>query len=87
MVNILSPWLTLVASFLETPRIDECNSNPCVNNETCTDGVNLFTCSCTAGFMGGSCEQSKIIFSDTICGKDFPYELCAQNSGDVSRIK
>ena len=43
--------------------INECDSNPCVNDGTCTDGDNLFTCACAAGFMGDACEQSKIIFS------------------------
>ena len=42
--------------------VDECASNPCVNSGTCNDGFNIFTCACAAGFMGGACEQSKIVF-------------------------
>ena len=36
--------------------IDECGSNPCVNNGTCIDGVNGFTCNCTREFGGDRCE-------------------------------
>ena len=52
--------LTLVFNtFIGT---DECASNPCANGGTCEDGDNLFTCTCAAGFMGGTCDQSKIFF-------------------------
>ena len=36
--------------------IDECGRNPCVNNGTCIDGVNGFTCNCTREFDGDRCE-------------------------------
>ncbi|XP_060775760.1 sushi, nidogen and EGF-like domain-containing protein 1 isoform X2 [Neoarius graeffei] len=36
--------------------IDECNSYPCQNGGTCTDGVNSFTCHCPPGFTGTLCE-------------------------------
>ena len=38
------------------PDIDECNSNPCAHNGTCTDGVNSFNCSCEEGYTGHDCE-------------------------------
>ena len=41
---------------------DECDSNPCVNGGTCTDGLDLFTCACDAGFMGATCNGGEIIF-------------------------
>ncbi len=28
--------------------INECETNPCLNNGTCTDGFNNYTCSCTS---------------------------------------
>ena len=42
--------------------VNECESNPCTNGATCEDGVNMFTCTCASGFMGGVCEQGMIIF-------------------------
>ena len=37
--------------------IDECVSSPCLNNGTCTDGVNTFTCTCEAGMQGNVCQE------------------------------
>ena len=42
--------------------INECASNPCTNGATCDDGVDMFFCTCAAGFMGGICEQGTIMF-------------------------
>ena len=41
--------------------IDECESGPCQNNGTCTDGTNLFSCQCMPGWNGTKCETSKHI--------------------------
>ena len=30
--------------------IDECVTNPCLNDGTCVDGVNGFTCECIDGY-------------------------------------
>ena len=38
--------------------VDECASNPCQNNGTCTDEVNQFQCSCLAGFTDNVCQTS-----------------------------
>lgn len=35
---------------------DECESEPCFNNGTCTDQLNSFNCSCPQGFSGLQCE-------------------------------
>ena len=37
--------------------VDECELNPCQNNGSCTDGINSFTCNCTAGWGGDTCQQ------------------------------
>ena len=37
--------------------INECDSNPCVNNGTCNDRINGFNCSCPPGFNGSRCEK------------------------------
>ena len=39
--------------------IDECSSNPCANDGMCTDAVNMYTCSCAAGYNGDNCETSQ----------------------------
>ena len=39
--------------------INHCAVNPCLNGGTCMDGVNSYTCSCTAGFTGKDCETSE----------------------------
>ena len=35
---------------------NDCIANPCHNGGTCHDGCNSFTCSCTGGFIGDTCD-------------------------------
>ena len=37
-------------------EIDECESSPCLNNASCLDDLNSFTCQCMDGFEGALCE-------------------------------
>lgn len=46
--------------FLSLPDIDECASGPCRNGGTCTNGLNSYTCTCVAGWMGVNCETGNI---------------------------
>lgn len=39
-------------------NIDECISNPCLNQGTCIDGVNGYTCQCTLPFTGTAHTRS-----------------------------
>ena len=32
--------------------IDECASDPCQNDATCNDAVNMYTCTCDSGWTG-----------------------------------
>lgn len=47
-------------SFFPTSDIDECDSDPCLNNATCNDLINGYNCSCAAGFDGILCENGKL---------------------------
>ena len=38
--------------------IDECQSDPCLNQGICIDEINGFTCNCSQGFIGVQCELS-----------------------------
>ena len=48
--------------------IGECTSVPCLNNGTCVDEINRFTCICERGFSGNVCETRKICIT---IGKPF----------------
>ena len=41
--------------------INECASNPCLNHENCTDGINKYTCSCITGYTGNQCKVGKCV--------------------------
>ena len=43
-------------------EINECDSMPCQNGATCTDGIASYTCSCPAGYTGILCETGKCRF-------------------------
>ena len=42
-----------------SPDIDECAAKPCLNGGSCEDGINSYTCKCSAGFDGKNCENSE----------------------------
>eukprot|EP00058_Branchiostoma_floridae_P006280 XP_002591768.1 hypothetical protein BRAFLDRAFT_83542 [Branchiostoma floridae] len=43
--------------FLGCDDTDDCQSNPCKNGGTCVDGLNSYSCNCTNGFSGDTCEE------------------------------
>ena len=59
----MNKLLLYFASFF--PEIDECASNPCMNNGTCTDDVNTFHCACVKGFTGRNCSIGMYLSVDT----------------------
>lgn len=53
-------WLVgfCIASHLSTlfPEINECASDPCMHDGTCTDQLNAYVCHCPSGFTSTNCE-------------------------------
>ena len=41
------------------PDINDCDPNPCKNSGSCTDGANMASCSCIAGY--------KVAFEGRVC--------------------
>ena len=50
---------------------DDCYPNPCLNNGTCTDGVNDYNCTCVPGFVGKNCSNSKSLKIKSLPGLRF----------------
>ncbi|KAM6980927.1 fibulin-7 [Aplochiton taeniatus] len=46
--------------------INECASSPCMNGGTCVDEVNQFSCTCTKGWAGATCQSPVPTFFVTI---------------------
>ena len=65
LVQLCFPWryeYLLVENpshVLLSSDTDDCYPNPCLNNGTCTDGVNDYKCTCVPGFAGKNCSNSK----------------------------
>lgn len=65
------------ASFLSLfSDIDECYSDPCLNNGTCTDLIAGFSCSCSSGYAGSLCGIGEAYTSVAACLRKFPSLCC-----------
>ena len=54
-------------------NIDECDSSPCLNDGTCTDGLASYTCACRHGWTGPQCAfgtRTKVL-GISFCGENF----------------
>ena len=40
-------------------EINECDSEPCVNDGTCIDNIDGFECLCPPGYSGNQCANGK----------------------------
>ena len=45
------------ANFLD---IDDCANHTCANGGLCVDGINTYTCSCSAGYTGERCLTGRL---------------------------
>ena len=43
--------------------INECHSNPCLNDAICYDRIGKYICVCSSGFEGVNCEIGKLNFN------------------------
>lgn len=48
-------------------KINECDSNPCRNGGSCTDGESGYVCECPQGYFGTHCEHSVLNCADSPC--------------------
>ncbi len=48
----------LLLAFHSVPGVNACNSNPCQNNGTCQSSEGGYTCVCTPGWSGATCEDA-----------------------------
>jgi hypothetical protein len=74
--------------------VDECDSNPCQNNATCSESttnadvsIAAYQCTCTAGFANGKCEYGNIEEYDTECSvfeSTFSFALTGNCDVDVN---
>ena len=46
--------------FISPANIDECASSPCQTGSTCVDDVNMYSCTCEAGWTGTHCFRMNI---------------------------
>ena len=63
-------------------EINECDSQPCLFNGTCTDLINNFRCACAEGFMGSQCEAVvRSCVLDNPCGQ---HAVCVEKPAGQS---
>lgn len=41
-------------------EINECDSDPCLNEATCNDSIADVICTCMSGYTGKFCESGKL---------------------------
>ena len=62
---------------------DDCYPNPCLNNGTCTDGVNDYNCTCVPGFVGKNCSNSKSLKIKFLKGLRFSDSFLTVNGNRI----
>lgn len=44
-------------------KSENCASSPCLNGGTCADGLDMFTCTCSAEYQGTTCAIGECSFA------------------------
>ena len=63
-LHLISSHLPVVLHshcYVSDTDIDECASNPCMNDGTCIDLVNSFSCNCTGNYNGSTCNIGTVL--------------------------
>lgn len=61
--------------------MNECTSNPCINNGTCVDAENTYYCNCLPGYSGIHCEIDEAVCNTTDEVKCFNGGTCQEGPG------
>ncbi len=67
---------TLTMHYVLSLDIDECASDPCMNNANCTDLIDSFNCTCVDGYIGIQCETGEITIQICLYICHSRYSLC-----------
>ncbi|KAL1007317.1 hypothetical protein UPYG_G00084910 [Umbra pygmaea] len=67
-------------------NIDECASSPCLNGGTCVDEVNQFSCICTKGWAGVTCQSPLPTFFVTMTNTSAATSSAAVSPHTVSLV-
>lgn len=62
-------------------NVNECKSNPCINNGTCIDAENNYFCTCMPGYSGTHCEIDEAVCNTTDDVKCFNGGICQEGPG------
>eukprot|EP00057_Strongylocentrotus_purpuratus_P020944 XP_011675418.1 PREDICTED: fibropellin-3-like [Strongylocentrotus purpuratus] len=73
IIPVTRPARTSHAHSYQVPHIDECASNPCVNEGVCNNLIDSFTCDCVGGYDGITCDSD---FDECASGPCMSNEDC-----------
>ena len=77
-------YFTILAAhyFDHISDIDECAISPCMNEGTCSDGVNSYTCTCLTGYEGDDSKWAYTLNSSLLFYRLF--EKCTTYNYKIS---
>uniref|UniRef100_A0A8K9UV22 EGF-like domain-containing protein n=1 Tax=Oncorhynchus mykiss TaxID=8022 RepID=A0A8K9UV22_ONCMY len=69
--------------------INECGSSPCLNGGTCVDEMNQFSCTCTKGWAGATCQSPVETDHFAVVSSFFPelyIHMCAAHTQECTAL-